>query len=91
MKYYSQVAKDMDEKGVIDYGSWHLLISLQQYLPRKRQNRTKTKRKQTGSEEKNADQTNGPSGRGRTQAADTPESSDINGSSDSNNSRKQVK
>ncbi|WP_342994271.1 cell division protein FtsQ/DivIB [Enterococcus faecium] len=82
MKYYSQVAKDMDEKGVID-----MEIGIYSYPYSSTQETAESDQTEetTGSEE-NADQTNGSSEEAETQAADTPESSDINGSSDSNNS-----
>ncbi len=82
MKYYSQVAKDMDEKGVIDM---EVGIYSYPYSSTQETAESDSTEETTGSEE-NADQTNGSSEEAETQAADTPESSDTNGSSDSNNS-----
>lgn len=82
VKYYSQVAKNMDEKGVIDMG---VDIYSYPYSSTRETTEPDQTEKTTGSE-KNAGQMNGSGKELKTQATDTSESSDINGSSDSDNS-----
>ncbi len=82
MKYYSQVAKDMDEKGVIDM---EVGIFSHPYGSTQETEESGQSEETTESEE-NADQTNESSEEAETQKAQTPGSSSTNGSSDSNDS-----
>ncbi|HFD1658950.1 TPA: cell division protein FtsQ/DivIB [Enterococcus faecium] len=82
MKYYSQVAKDMYEKGVIDM---EVGIFSHPYGSTQETEESGQSEETTESEE-NADQTNESSEEAETQAAQTPGSSNTNGSSDSNDS-----